>query len=236
MGDEFGPVVAADERWGWVEAGELLQHRHDVFGLAAPAHPDGQAETAVLVDHVEELEPPAIGRGVELEVHRPDLVRVLSLVTSHRAVSRSCPLLLAGGGPLEALLAPEPVHPLVVYRPAFSPQQAVGHAPAPADVLSCDLAETMPQLGLLKIDDLADMALAAAVLAHQSADPPLGCPVTLLQDCDGPPATLRAQKFPSARSLSIALSSSASARSLLSRAFSFSSWLSRLASSAFIPP
>ena len=82
MGDEFGPVVAADERWGWVEAGELLQHRHDVFGLQRlPTPPDGQAETAVLVDHVEELEPPAIGRGVELEVHRPDLVRVLSLVT-----------------------------------------------------------------------------------------------------------------------------------------------------------
>jgi len=50
----------------------------------------------------------------------------------------------------------------------------------------------MPQLGLLKIDDLADMALAAAVLAHHAADLPLGCPVTLLQDSDGPPATLRA--------------------------------------------
>jgi hypothetical protein len=43
----------------------------------------------------------------------------------------------------------------------------MGHSPAPADVLSGDLAETMPQLGLLKIDDLADMPLAAAMLAHQ---------------------------------------------------------------------
>jgi len=60
--------------------------------------PAGQAETAVLVDHVEELEPPTIGRGVELEVHRPDLVRVLSLVTSQKAVSRACTLLPAGGG------------------------------------------------------------------------------------------------------------------------------------------
>ena len=85
----------------------------------------------------------------------------------------------------------------------------MGHPPAPADVRrtvrcalqrSGDLAETMPQLSLLKIDDLADMALAAAVLAHQAADPPLGCPVALLQDRDGPPATFRAQKFPSARS------------------------------------
>jgi len=56
------------------------------------------------------------------------------------------------------------------------------------------------------------MALAAAMLAHHAADPPLGCPVTLLQDCEGPPATLRAQKFASARSLSITLTSSASAR------------------------
>jgi len=43
VGDEFGPVVAGDERWGLVEAGELFQHRHDDFGLATPAHPDGQA-------------------------------------------------------------------------------------------------------------------------------------------------------------------------------------------------
>jgi len=143
VGDEFGPVVAADERWGWVEAGELLQHRNDLFGFVAPAHPDGQAETALLVDHAEELEPPAIGGGVELEVHRPYLVRVLSLVTSHRDVSRACPLLLLGGGPLQALLAPEQVYPLVVHRPAFPPQQAVGHAPASADVLSRGFAETM---------------------------------------------------------------------------------------------
>ena len=104
VGDEFGPVVAADARWGWVEAGELIQHCYHVFGLAAPAHPDGQAETSVLVDHIEELEPPTIGRGVELEVHGPDLVRVLGLATPHRAVSQACPLLLAGGGPLQPLL------------------------------------------------------------------------------------------------------------------------------------
>jgi hypothetical protein len=72
----------------------------------------------------------------------------------------------------------------------------MGHSAAPAYVLRCDFPEKMTQLGLLKVDDLADMALAAAVLAHQAAHPPLGCPVALLQDRDGPPATLRAQKFP----------------------------------------
>jgi hypothetical protein len=177
-----------------------------------------------------------MGRGVELEVNGTDLVRGLGLMTPHRAVSRACPLLVAGGGPLQALPAPEAVHPLVIDRPAFPPQKAVGHPPCPVDVLSGGLVETMPQLGLLKTDDLADMALPAAVLAHDAAEPPLGCPVTLLQDRDGPPTTLRAQKFPSARSLNIALSSSASARSLLTPAFSVYHWVSRLASSAFMPP
>ncbi len=121
MGNELGPVVAADERRRWVDAGELLQHRH-ILGLAAPAHPDGQAQATVLVDHVEELEPPAIGRGIELEIHGPDLVRVLGLVTTQRAVGGPGPLLVSRGGPLQALLAPEPVHPLVVHRPAFPPQ------------------------------------------------------------------------------------------------------------------
>ncbi len=78
MGDEFGPVVAGDERWGWVEAGELFQHRHHVFGLAATAHPDGQAEAAVLVDHVQELESAAVSRGIELKNHGPHLVGILS--------------------------------------------------------------------------------------------------------------------------------------------------------------
>ncbi len=47
--NEFRPVVATDERWNWVEAGEHVQQRHHVFGLAATAHPNGQAERAVLV-------------------------------------------------------------------------------------------------------------------------------------------------------------------------------------------
>jgi hypothetical protein len=37
----------------------------------------------VLVDHVEELEPPTIGSGVELEIHGPHLVGMLGLVTPH---------------------------------------------------------------------------------------------------------------------------------------------------------
>jgi hypothetical protein len=56
MGNELKPVVAADECRCWLEAGEPRQHRHHVLGLAPPSYPDGQAEAAVLVDHVEQLE------------------------------------------------------------------------------------------------------------------------------------------------------------------------------------
>jgi hypothetical protein len=122
-------------------------------------------------------------------------MRVFGLVTPHGAIGGTSPLLLSGSGPLEALLPPEPVHPVVVHRRALPQQQAVRHAPSPADMLGCDFPEPLPQLGLLDIDNLAGMPLGAA-------------------------ASFRAQKFPSANSLSIA----------------FFSWVSRLASSACIPP
>jgi len=192
MGNELRTVVAADERWRWVEAGEPLQYRHHILGLATPTNPDGQAETAVLIDHVQEFESATVGRGVELEVHGPHLVRMLGVMTPHGAVGGPSPLLLFGRGPLQALFPPEAMHPLVVHRPALSPQQAVGHAPAPADLLSCDLAEPMPELGLLDADGLAPMALSAAVLTHHPAGEPLRYPEQVAQGHHGPAASFRA--------------------------------------------
>jgi len=58
----------------------------------------------------------------------------------------------------------------------------------------------MLEIGLLKVNDFAAMALGAAVLAHHPADEAFRSPVTLLQGHNGPAATFRAQKFPSARS------------------------------------
>jgi hypothetical protein len=58
----------------------------------------------------------------------------------------------------------------------------------------------MPEFGLLGRDDLAAMSLGAAVLPRHPADKAFRSPVTILQNLDGPAATFRAQKFPSARS------------------------------------
>jgi len=139
---------------------------------------------------------------------------MLGPVAAHRAIGGSCPL-SPGSGPLQDLLPPEPLHPFVVHASARMPQQAVVHAPVPADVLSCDLAETMTQLSVLDRGDLDRMALGAALLIGHTADQTLRGPVMLLQDRDLSAATFQAQRFPSATSLSIAFSSSASSRSFL---------------------
>jgi hypothetical protein len=55
-------------------------------------------------------------------------------------------------------------------------------------VLSGNIAETMAQLGLLEVDDLAAVALGAAVLAYYPAGLAFRGPVTLLQNHDGPVA------------------------------------------------
>ncbi|WP_254980541.1 hypothetical protein [Cyanobium sp. ATX 6A2] len=63
---------------------------------------------------------------------------------------------------------------------------------------SFDLTQAVPELALLDRDDLAGVALRAAVLAHQPAGQAFRGPVTLLQSLDGSAPAFRAQKLPSA--------------------------------------
>jgi hypothetical protein len=125
---------------------------------------------------------------------------MLGPVTPHQAICGPCPLSLPGSGPQQVFLPSKPLHPLVIDGPALPTQQAVGHPPAPTDVLSGNIPEALAQLGLLDIDNLAPMALGAAVLPRHPADKAFRSPVTLLQDRDGPATTFRAQKLPSKRS------------------------------------
>jgi len=74
---------------------------------------------------------------------------------------------------MQAHFPPGPVHPFVVHQTALPPQQAGSDPPAPANMLSRDLSEPTPQLGLLNVKDPAAMALGAAVLAHNRAGEPL---------------------------------------------------------------
>jgi len=53
----------------------------------------------------------------------------------------------------------------------------------------------MAELGLLGVDNLAGMALGAAVLPHDAAGLAYRSPVVLLQVRDGPATTFRARSF-----------------------------------------
>lgn len=59
------------------------------------------------VDHIQEHEPAAVGGCIELEVHGPHLMWVLSPVTTHRAIGGSHSLAPPMGEPLQALLMPK---------------------------------------------------------------------------------------------------------------------------------
>ena len=76
-------------------------------------------------------------------------------------------------------------HSLVIDSPALPCKEAVGHPAAPANVIRSDLAEPMAELGLLKGDSLAAMALGAVVLTHHAADEALRSPERS-QNRDGP--------------------------------------------------
>ena len=80
------------------------------------------------------------------------------------------------------------------------------------------------------------MALGAAMLPDQLARPPLGDPEHWLEVLDGAAPAGRAHQFPRPSSLSASIWSSLSATIRFNRAFSPSSSLSRLTSSAFSPP
>src|SRR6185436_13863927 len=124
----------------------------------------------------------------------------------------------------------------MVDRLPVAAQQPMRHPPPPPRMLPGDRAQSPAQLLLLAGGRPPRQPLGRAVLPHDAAGPPLGYPEPLPQRLDRTPAPVRGQKFPSANSLSIALSSSASASSFFNRAFSVSNSRSRFAPSAFIPP
>ena len=103
-------------------------------------------------------------------------------------------------------------------------------------MLPGDAAQPGSQSRLLARTDRYRSTLGGAMLPGDPACATLGHPEAGLQVPNGPAATLRGQKFPSASSLSMSMSNAWLATSFLSRAFSASSSRSRLASLADIAP
>lgn len=104
--------------------------------------------------------------------------------------------------------------PLRVHNPALSAQQPAGHAAAPADVICPNLVETIHERGLLQACEVTLVALGASELAHNPAGQAFGEPVVLLHHKEARESAIGATESPSARSLKIAFSNSASAKNL----------------------
>src|ERR687897_2414636 len=97
-GDELGTVVHPQMLWRSSLGDEPFDDGHDVIGGAVASDVHGQGLARVFVDDVAQLQPPAIGGLVELEVDGPRVVRSLG-PQQRRAARRPRPLALAGRRP-----------------------------------------------------------------------------------------------------------------------------------------
>ena len=180
--------------------------RQDVVGPPAARDSDAAALPRVLVHDGAQPQGPPVLRPLVDAVVGPDVVRPL----------RPAPRAGASGGPEpppvrgfaghpQPLLPPAPLHPLVVHPPALGPQQGRDAAVA--------VAPEAPRQG----DQAGDQG---GLVPRHPGRAPL-CPARLGQPPTGPmlrdghdglhvrdrlPPARRAQKFPNATSLRIALS------------------------------
>ena len=138
-------------------------------------------------------------------------------------------------GHFETFLAPQPMHPLLVDRPTFVPQERPHPPVAVARVLPRELDHPLDQ-SAVPLRLAARVALARSGLADHPARPTLGDPQSPPNVLDGGPPPSRAQKFFRLTSFRMSMSSSFSASSFLRRAFSDSSSLRRFASLVLIAP
>lgn len=149
----------------------------------------------MLVDHVQQVQPPAVSGLIELEVERPHVVgaggdQALGLVEPEAAA------LAALGRAAQAFVPPQAPGALAVDDPALPAQDGMRRLPAPAGMRSGDGLQSPTELVLLARARPAYEALGGAVLAGHHTGPALGHPEALRQSHHGPTAAIRGQKFP----------------------------------------
>ncbi len=138
-------------------------------------------------------------------------------------------------GDFEPFSTPQTINAFGIHLPAGCLQHSADSSLPETGMLAHQFQNLLQQSGFI-VRGSRLVALTGTRLLQHPAGFAFGNIERLLQMLDGLAFTRRAYQFPSAISLSIALSSSASASSFLSRVFSCSRFFSRLASSAFIPP
>ena len=215
---------------------ELLKDSDGLIGADAAVDVHREGFPGELVNDVEQLEHAPVGGLVELEVKRPHLTGPLRLKPAFRRGRGAGPgTLPRAARDAQALLAPQPLHPLAVHAPALLEQMIVRAPVAPTRPLRGERAKQPAQrLIVARADRLT--ALGGTVLTDDPAGPALADRQAVAGHRDRRPPAGWAHQFPRATSFKARHSSAWSATIAFKRWFSRSSSLRRLASSAFIPP
>ena len=103
-------------------------------------------------------------------------------------------------GPLQHLIPPDPLHPLVIHGQTFQPETPVDQSANPANMTPGQLPDAPAQRLLVNRRHRYGPALSVAVLTRLQAGSALGHTESILQNADGSPTLLRAQKLHSAKS------------------------------------
>src|SRR3954470_24362691 len=229
-------VVAAHVRRRSALGGESLKYGDGLVCVDAPCDVHRERLAGELVDDVQQLDHPPVGGLIELEVQGPHVIGTLGPQPAARNGRLAQALAFAAPRwDSEAFLAPQPLHALAVDRVPELTQAHVRAAVPPPRPLDRDLAQQPTQHDVL-VGHLGLVALRGAMLSHDSARPALADTEAVLQHQDRAAPAGWAHQFPRAISFSACVSSAWSATIRFNRAFSRSSSLRRLASSAFIPP
>lgn len=226
---ELGAVIAADVL-GYTACGhqprQPLQH---VVAAEVPRHVDAQALPRELVHHHQHPERSSVVRHSAHEVVRPHVVLVLGPQADAASVVEPQPHAFGlAFGHLQPLSPPDPFDAFVVHVPSFASEHRVDPGRAVPTVHRRQFHDPSRQ-PILVVPLHRRVPLHRSGLAQHLARTPLAHAQFGLNVLDGDAPTCRAQKFGRAASRRIALSSSASASRRLSRAFSCSSSLNRLA-------
>src|SRR5262245_61465329 len=234
--DELRSVVAPQMPRHATHDEQLRDHIQHILGRHAPRHHQRQTFTRVLIDDRQPLQRPPARRAVEDKVPGPHVVWVLR-ATAHASVGAvpQMPLFPGFLRHFQPLPAPQPIHALAIHRPALTPQQRPDPPIAITRMLTHQRQHPFHQ-PTLRILDAGPITLRLSRLTQHPARPSLAHPEAPPHANDRLLPACRTRQFPSRASLSMALSNPASASSFFRRLFSSSSSLSRLASSAFMPP
>lgn len=153
---------------------------------------DGKAFTGKGIDDGQRPEPPAIEQGVRHEIHGPDLVRTgsrqpIQPVRRHEVATGSL------GTQVQPFFTVKPENPLMVYGPAFPPQQDMNTTIAVTLPHSRDFLDPKPQRRL--VGAMAAVTMRPPTEPHRCTAPAFADPIPLLQPPDNLPPPTRLQSF-----------------------------------------